>query len=191
MTCSGIAQNTQYMLRTVRLDLIAADLRLADLEWRDMVSLARELDCAPPEHWPPPLNDEGSQRWFREMLQQDPDAVGWGLWYLVRNEPDEPRILIGNAGFKGRPANDSCEVGYSVLPTYQGCGYATEAVHALIRWAFQHPTVNRVAAETLPYLRRSIRVMEKCHMRYIGVGKLEEGQATVRYEVCRQDYRGT
>jgi [ribosomal protein S5]-alanine N-acetyltransferase len=176
-------------LRTARLELIAATFALADLEWRDAGGFARELRCATPESWPPPLNDENSQRWFREMLQECADAVGWGLWYLVRNEDGKARVLIGNAGFKGRPANGGCEIGYSLLSVYEGCGYATEAARALISWAFQHPAVNRVSAETLPELARSIRVMEKCGMQYIGAGKPEEGHTTLRYELSREVYR--
>jgi len=176
-------------LRTARLELIAASSQLADLEWRDVPNLARELGCAPPESWPPPLNDEDSQRWFREMLQRHPDAVGWGLWYLVRTEHGKVRVLIGNAGFKGQPANGGCEIGYSLLSVFEGFGYATEAAQALISWAFQHPAVNRVSAETLPELARSIRVIEKCGMRYIGAGKPEEGHATLRYELSRDVYR--
>jgi RimJ/RimL family protein N-acetyltransferase len=176
-------------LRTVRLELIAASFQLADLEWRHVATLARELKCVPPESWPPPLNDADSQRWFREMIEQHPDSVGWGLWYLVRNEHGKVRALIGNAGFKGRPANGACEIGYSLLPLYEGYGYATEAARALISWAFQHPAVARVSAETLPELVRSIRVMEKCGMRYVGTGKPEGTRATLRYEVSREDYR--
>ena len=182
-------KSNPVQLRTLRLELIAATFQLADLEWRDMERLARELECAPPGSWPPPLNDENSQRWTREMLQQHHDAVGWCLWYLVRNERGRERVLIGNAGFKGQPADGACEIGYSVLPAYEGFGYATEAAQALVSWAFQHPAVNRVLAETLPELTRSIRVMDKCGMRFIGAGNPEEGQATVRYEVSREHYR--
>jgi ribosomal-protein-alanine N-acetyltransferase len=174
-------------LRTKRLELIACSFRLADLEWQDVAALARELRCTSPKSWPPPLNDESTQRWFREMLRQHPDALGWGLWYLVRSEDGKVRILIGNTGFKGRSVNGVCEIGYSLLPAYEGCGYATEAAQALISWAFQHPAVERLSAETLPELVGSIRVMEKCGMRHHGAGRPEEGRATLRYEISRKD----
>lgn len=184
-----MSQGNTIQLRTLRLQLIAASFHLADLESRDLASFARELHCPPPPSWPPPFNDEGSQRWFRELLQQHPDAVGWSLWYLLLDEPGNMRVLIGNAGFKGPPANGECEIGYSLLPRYQGRGYATEAARALIDWAFQHPAVNRVSAEALPALVRSIRVMEKCGMRHLGAGRLEEGRVTLRYGISREEYR--
>lgn len=172
-------------IRTARLELIAATLELAKLEMEASDDLASALECAMPKSWPPPLNDEHSQRWHIEMLRPDPAAVGWGLWYLVRDEGSPSPELVGNAGFKGRPVKGICEIGYSLLPTHQGRGYATEAGQALVAWAFAHPEVNCVAAETLPELIGSIRVMEKCGMHFVGEGKPEDGQPTVRYQVTR------
>ena len=40
-------------------------------------------------------------------------------------------------------------------------GYASEAVSALVEWAFSHPDIDRVVAHTLPVLTPSIRVLEK------------------------------
>jgi hypothetical protein len=76
-------------LRTARLELIAASSQLADLEWRDVTSLARELRCAPPENWPPPLNDEDSQRWFRQLLQQNPSLAANALCWIGDTRPRE------------------------------------------------------------------------------------------------------
>jgi len=88
--------------------------------------------------------------------------------------------LVGVAGFKGRPVDGSREIGYSLLPSFQGSGDATEASRELIRWAFSHRDVERVTSETLPDLLDSLRLMEKCGMRFIGDGNPEEGQRTVR-----------
>jgi RimJ/RimL family protein N-acetyltransferase len=79
------------------------------------------------------------------------------------------------------------EIGYSVVPEAQRHGYCTEAVRALIARAFAHASIDRVAAETLPNLWPSIRVMEKCRMRFVGYGT-DEGMRTVRYEVSRDQF---
>jgi mannose-6-phosphate isomerase-like protein (cupin superfamily) len=47
-------------------------------------------------------------------------------------------------------------------------------VEALVTWAFAHPDVRRVVAQTLPELRSSIRVLEKSGFTFIGPG-FEEG----------------
>jgi len=174
------------VLRTARLELVACTLDLVRPEAAGVRVLAAMLGVAEPEHWPPPLNDEKSQQWVREQLEADPAIAGWVLWYFVLL--GTPQQLIGNGGFKGRPKNGLVEVGYSVLPDFQGNGFATEATRALIRWAFSHPEVYRVAAETLPNLGASLSVMRKCGMRYIGKGAPEEGAETMRYEISRADY---
>jgi RimJ/RimL family protein N-acetyltransferase len=58
-------------------------------------------------------------------------------------------------------------------------------VGALIDWAFFHHPVLRVAAETYPELRASIRVMEKNGLGYVGPGA---DMGVVRYELTRSDY---
>ena len=45
-----------------------------------------------------------------------------------------------------------------------------EAVERLVSWAFSHQNVVEVAAETLPHLRQSIRVMEKNGFAFRGPG---------------------
>ena len=173
-------------LSTRRLELIAATETTAAMEMRDLGRFAALLEVREPDRWPPPLNDESSQRWYIELLRRDPEAVGWGLWYVVALGRE--RQLIGNVGFKGRPAGGTCEIGYSLLPAFHGRGYATEAARQLITWAFRDEAVTEVRAETLPTLAPSIRVMEKCGMRFIGDGIPEEGQPTVRYAITKEEF---
>lgn len=184
-----MSSNDLYLLRlrTPRLELIAATHSSVEWELSDLERLATSLGAQPIIEWPPPLNDENSQRWYLQLLQERPEAVGWGLWYMIQCQPI--RTVVGVAGFKGIPADGACEVGYSVLPAFQGQGYATEAVRALIHWAFDRDLVDRVLAETLPNLHPSIRVMEKCRMGYISEGQSEENVRTIRYAVTRAEFR--
>ena len=174
-------------LTTTRLELVAGTIELAKAELDDLPALARMLDVPLPGRWPPPLNDENSQRFFLDaLLKAAPSHAGWQLWYCLLREP---RVLLGNAGFKGIPAGGLVEIGYSMLEEHQRNGYCTEAVRALIGWAFQHPGVNLVIAHTLPALVPSIRVMEKCGLVFAGNGPLEDGVQTVRYELTRKRFQ--
>ncbi len=174
-------------LTTTRLELVAGTVALAKAEIDDLPALARLLDVPLPPHWPPPLNDENSQKFFLDaLLKAAPDHAGWHLWYCLRREP---RALLGSAGFKGIPANGMVETGYSMLEEHQRNGYCTEAVRALIGWAFGHPDVNIVIAHTLPGLAPSIRVMEKCGLIFAGNGPLEDGVQTIRYELARERFQ--
>jgi ribosomal-protein-alanine N-acetyltransferase len=73
----------------------------------------------------------------------------------------------GLAGFKGVPdGQGEVEIGYGIDPACQGQSYATEAVRALIAWAFQSPECTSVIA---PNTKRSNiasnRVLGKVGMR--------------------------
>lgn len=163
------------------MELVAGTIELARAEINDLAAFARLLEVPKPVIWPPPLNDEQSQRYFLASLEQAcPGDAGWNLWFCLRRKPRE---LVGSAGFKGSPKSGVVEIGYSMLEAQQRNGYCTEAVRALIRWAFSHPELKMVIAHTLPDLKPSIRVMEKCGFVFAGHGPLEDGIETVRYEL--------
>jgi [ribosomal protein S5]-alanine N-acetyltransferase len=173
-------------LVTPRLELVAATLELARADVNDLAAFAKLLGVPRPATWPPPLNDEQSQRYFLSSMEKaGPADAGWHLWFCIRREP---RALLGNIGFKGVPKNGIADIGYSLLEEHHRNGYCTEAVRALIGWAFQHSAVARVVADTLPELVPSIRVMEKSGLVFIGDGPIEDGLKTIRYELTRERY---
>lgn len=61
-------------------------------------------------------------------------------------------------------------VGYTVAPQWQGLGYATEAVGALVDWLIERG-VHRVAATLDPRNVASARVLERCGFRYTGTAR--------------------
>jgi len=85
------------------------------------------------------------------------------------------QMLLNSSG----PAKDrAVEIGYGILPSYEGNGYMTEAVQGMIRWAFAQQDVNFVEAETDPDNRASQRILEKCG--FVPNGKTgEEGSRFV------------
>ncbi len=87
-------------------------------------------------------------------------------------------MVIGSMGFKAPPDRDGwVEIGYDVVPAYQGHGYATEMAHALVLWALEQPSVRRITAECLPDNWASIRVLQK-----IGMQQDDAGEDMLRWE---------
>jgi ribosomal-protein-alanine N-acetyltransferase len=83
----------------------------------------------------------------------------------------DPRTsrVIGSAGFTGPPDTDgTVEIGYGIVPSEQGRGYATEVARALVAFAAADGRVRLVRAHTLPARNASTRVLEKCGFRHIG-----------------------
>ena len=99
---------------------------------------------------------------YQEMLQGCLDHPDQKEWYAVWMIEKQDGTFVGDYSFKGLQADGSAEIGYGILDAYQGCGYATEAVDAAVKWAFRQPGVRRVEAETDPGNRASQRVLEKC-----------------------------
>jgi RimJ/RimL family protein N-acetyltransferase len=170
-------------LRTERLQLVAVTLELARAERTGPRRLAQALGAHVPPSWPPPLNDEKTLRWTIDFLTAHAQGVGWGAWYFLHREHGELR-LVGQGGFAGLPDDGTVEVGYSIVPECHRFGFAPEAVNALVGWAFTHADVRRVTAQTLPELRPSIRVLEKCGFVQVGSG---DEAGTVRYALERRD----
>ena len=169
------------LIESKRLNLIASNRMLIELDQSGRESLAGALGVRVGESWPPELYGPAAMRHALEQLD-DPAEQGWSFWYLAtRTESSE---LVGICGFKGRPDEaGSVEIGYSVLDEFRQHGYATEAVATLVVWAFSHAHVQEVCAETFPHLFKSIRVLEKNGFRLTGAGS-EPG--VIRYAIERR-----
>ncbi|TXL65711.1 GNAT family N-acetyltransferase [Cerasibacillus terrae] len=98
---------------------------------------------------------------YVEKLEEDSALLGWGVWFVF----DKGDRVIGDIGFKGKPnGENTVEIGYGIVPIAQNKGYATEAVQALIDWAFSTGNVERIVAECRHDNLPSIRVLEKLQM---------------------------
>jgi [ribosomal protein S5]-alanine N-acetyltransferase len=179
-------------LHTARLDLVpgSAEHLRADLAGR--AALQGALGAEVSAEWPPELYDADAVRYSLEWVLTHPEQSDWGGFYVVlRSSGLDPARLIGICGFKGKPdSTGSVELGYGILPAQQRRGYATEAVLALVDWAFGRPEVSMVVGQTLPHLTASIGVLEKSGFRYAGLGSdphAPAGEQVIRYELTRDD----
>ena len=95
-------------------------------------------------------------------LEKGDDAGPWGG--PVIHSADQ--AIIGTMGFKEPLGWEGIlEIGYDIVPAYQGHGYATEMAQGLVPWALQQPGVRLIKAECLTSNAASIRVLEKVGMR--------------------------
>jgi ribosomal-protein-alanine N-acetyltransferase len=148
-------------LATARLRLVAASLEHARAALEGPQQLSAALGVAVPATFPP-VELVDALRSDASVLRSDPAQRGWGLWLVIAHDVSE---LAGSAGFKGRPDRHGCvEIGYGIEPGRRGRGYATEAVGALVRWAWDRG-VTRIVAECHRDNRASARVLTKLGMR--------------------------
>lgn len=90
-------------------------------------------------------------------------------WYVIWIIELKDGTHIGELCFKRLSDNGIAEIGYGISEEYQNNGFATEAVKAVIKWAFTQPEVTAVEAETDSNNNASKRVFEKCGFSLNGI----------------------
>lgn len=149
------------MIETAHLILVPATVAIARAEIGDRSEFARLWGASVPDNWPPDTLADALPL-FLGWLEAAPDRIGWFGWYaLALGDAGISPILVASGGFKGPPRDGMAEIGYSVLPQFQGRGYATEMVGGLARWALRQPGVARVVAETEWANSASVSVLRK------------------------------
>jgi RimJ/RimL family protein N-acetyltransferase len=167
------------VIDTKNLQLIPCEPLYAATILRDKKGLEPLLGVSVPDAWP--VFPEAVP-YVYEQLRSEPSSVGWWTYLFVHAED---RALVGEGGFKGKPGKSNvAEIGYAIVPEYRQRGLATEAARGLTGWAFSHPNVSAVVAETLPDGRGSIRVLEKLGMRLVGTT-----DEVLRWRLDRQDFK--
>jgi len=135
------------------------------------------------------LDPDGIRVEIERMADRLPGELGG--WVQLSVEELETGRLVGDVGFS--PADDDPDViklGYTIAPRFQGRGYATEAIAALIEYAFEtlHADVARIYASAVN--APSVRVAEKVGMRLVErIEREYDGEMWhgVRYERRRDE----
>jgi ribosomal-protein-alanine N-acetyltransferase len=110
----------------------------------------------------------------------EPGDEAWGHRQVVERASG---LVVGGIGFFGPPQDAEVEIGYGIVPSRQGRGYATEALRAMIAMAWADARVRTVVAGTDPGNVASQRVLEKAGFRRIA-GKIA-ATGEFRYQLTR------
>jgi RimJ/RimL family protein N-acetyltransferase len=90
---------------------------------------------------------------------------------------------VGGVGFKGRPEGGCVELGYGLVPSARGLGYAAEAVVALLAIAAEHELA-KVVAETMLENIASQRTLVRAGFHLVGTD-----DELHHYEVSPSEFR--
>ena len=168
-------------VHTLRLDLtpLSADaidaLITGDGALLDELTGARFLQPAPPPYMADALPV------VRDRLRRQPSEAPWWNWLIVDRESGE---AVGSVAFGG-PVNHegAVLVGYAMYPDYEGRGYATEAVRALVTWAFSQPGVREVRALAPVWNTPALRVAENVGMRPVATEEDDDVGEVLLYAI--------
>ncbi|RYG55769.1 N-acetyltransferase [bacterium] len=147
-----------------RLLLVPMTVPFLDACLEGHFSLASEiLGFDLPPNWP--IKRSTFERRKRQLVE-DPSFGPWSLRAIVRGDDG---AVIGQIGFQSPPgpeylqeyAPGGVEIGYSILPEFQGRGYASEACRELIAWAHQNYQTELFVLSISPQNGPSLRIAEK------------------------------
>ncbi len=117
----------------------------------------------------------------RWLLRTEVDPVSFrAAWRRAAQDPDDHSVavtlggmvigsvsldVVDGMGQPGMPARTEAQLGYIFDPAYGGQGYATEAVTAMVAYAFDRLGVRRITAGCFADNLASVRLLEKIGMR--------------------------
>jgi RimJ/RimL family protein N-acetyltransferase len=80
---------------------------------------------------------------FEELVKKN-GKDGFNLWLVIEKESN---LIIGSAGYIGRPDNEgNVETGFGIIPGRRRKGFCYESVKALLKWGLSHNDVNGIIA---------------------------------------------
>ena len=156
---SSIGQESAYVVRCRRLWLRPP--AMSDYPaWAELRARSREHLTPWEPQW---LRDELTRSSFRRRVRhyqrEARDDLGYS--FLILREQDDQ--LLGGLSLSNvrRGVTQAAVLGYWLGQPFVRNGFMTEAVGALVRFAFEELRLHRVEAATMPNNTTSIRVLER------------------------------
>ncbi|MEU9589183.1 GNAT family N-acetyltransferase [Streptomyces sp. NPDC048193] len=146
--------------------------------------LGRE-GAAPPADWAGDFPAEGD-RVIAGLLGDRPAWLGrYGHRLIIERDGG---LVVGSIGLFWPPAEGAVELGYGVVASRRGRGYATEATRALAALALTAPGVHTVTACVELSNPASVRVLEKAGFERVDSTGAERADGTARFRATRHTH---
>ena len=109
---------------------------------------------------------------------------GIGFCAIIEKQTDE---FSGWCGLWRLKETNELEIGYAIARDAWGKGYATEAAHAFLQYAFEQLKPDKIVAVAEPENVSSRRVMEKLGMKFVKLGEFYNREL-VQYVISRESW---
>ncbi|HEY9504477.1 MAG TPA: GNAT family N-acetyltransferase [Gemmatimonadales bacterium] len=137
---------------------------------------------------PPPYMAEALPV-VRDRLRERPEEAHWWNWLVVERGTGD---AVGSVAFGGPvDADGTVLVGYAIYTDYEGRGYATEAVKAMVAWAFTQPGVREVRALAPVWNTPALRVAENVGMRPVASEEDDDVGEVLLYAITAPAFAGS
>lgn len=102
--------------------------------------------------------EEDAKNYIRNSLLNSYKTNGFGLYKLILKKSSAP---LGLCGFLKRDYLEKPDIGFALLPEFEGMGLMFEASHALIEYARSTLDFDEILAIVTPANKRSCQLLEK------------------------------
>lgn len=111
---------------------------------------------------------EGQQTLLEHEMAEWVEGRAYHFYLALREDPDR---IIGSAALNSvvRGGFQSCFLGYKLDEGCQGWGFMTEAVTALVQFAFETLGLHRIEANIMPRNLASLAVVRRCGFQEEGI----------------------
>ncbi|WP_234534482.1 GNAT family N-acetyltransferase [Paenibacillus pseudetheri] len=100
---------------------------------------------------------------FLDEFSLENKAIRFSIIEMESNE------IIGSCGFNSLDfENEKAEIGYDIARAFWGRGYASEAISALLDYAFSTLKLNRIEGKVEPENVNSVKVLQKLNFMFEG-----------------------
>jgi len=168
-------------LPLARGELISSSATHIRIELATPHLLAEKLNSIVSKEWPSGEYDRDAMEFFLACFENGgKSAQGWYGWYAINIDPvSGQRTLVGSGGYFGPPdTNGVVEIGYSILPEWQGRGYATDIVRVLVSHAASCAETKSIMAHTSAENEASKKVLLAVGFKQVGI---HEGNLRFEY----------
>ncbi len=112
---------------------------------------------------------EDAEKYIQAKMMPQLQILGYSSYSLITNADGEK---IGTCGLYDRDGIDGIDIGFGLLPQYEGLGYAYESSCRVMKAAFEEFEIDEIKAITSKENMSSQRLLEKLGLEMVGTTKL-------------------
>lgn len=129
---------------------------------------------------------QDAKKYIQNKMLPQLNTLGYSSYSIITKGDGSK---IGTCGLYNRDGVDGIDIGFSLLPQYEGLGYAYESTHRLIRAAFQEFEIKEIKAITVKENISSQHLLEKLGLEMIGLAKLpNNNEKLLLYKIENRSY---
>lgn len=131
--------------------------------------------------------EEDARQYIRERMEPQLSRYGYGNFTFL-HKPDGREV--GVCGLYKRDGLDAVDIGFAILPEWEGRGLTREAARAVMDAAFRVYRLPLLCAITTPENHASRRILESLGMSFLRMIRIPGDEADLRYyEKRHPDFR--